>query len=405
VVLNDAPSTADRAAASLLAGRALALAGDTEQARGVFDKLAGGENRPARARATLARVLADLESGVLSRGEAIEQLDTLRFAWRGDDFEMNLLRRLGELKLKDGDYRGGLEALHQAMANFPDHPDHRVITQQTTDAFTDLFIGPQADDVPPLKALALYEEYHELTPAGAAGDALIEKLVDRLVAVDLLDRAATLLENQVQFRLNGKDKARVATRLALVQLLDRKPNAALATLDTVAGAKDGRDISPDLLRQRQQLRARALLELRRGDEALAILADDRSVAADQLRADIYWRDKNWAEVGKTFGRLAEAARVREGQLDEETARTILNWGTALTLAGDQPGIAKLAATYGSAMETSPFRDAFRVIAGGGVTSSGDIRQLAGKVAQVADLQGFMASYRERLAKQKLSAIN
>ncbi len=254
--------------------------------------------------------------------------------------------------------------------------------------------------MPPLKALALYEEYHEVTPAGAKGDELIEKLVDRLVAVDLLDRAATLLENQVQFRLSGKDKARVATRLALVQLLDRKPNAALATLDTAAGAKDGRDISPDLLRQRQQLRARALLELRRGDEALAILADDRSVAADQLRADIYWRDKNW-----TFGRLAEAARVREGQLDEEAARTILNWGTALTLAGDQPGIAKLAATYGSAMEASPFRDAFRVIAGGGVTSSGDIRQLAGKVAQVADLQGFMASYRERLAKQKLSAIN
>jgi hypothetical protein len=57
------------------------------------------------------------------------------------------------------------------------------------------------------------------------------------------------------------------------------------------------------------------------------------------------------------------------------------------------------------MEASPFRDAFRVISGGGVASSGDIRQLAGKVAQVADLQGFMASYRERLAKQKLSAIN
>jgi tetratricopeptide (TPR) repeat protein len=404
-VLKDAPSAGDRAAARLLTGRVLELAGDAEQARGVFDKLASGEDRPTRARATLARTLADLESGALPRGEAIEKLDALRFAWRGDDFEMNLLRHLGELKLKDGDYRGGLEALHQAMANFPDHPDHRAITQQTTDAFTDLFIGPQAENVPPLKALSLYEEYHELTPAGAKGDEIIEKLVDRLVGVDLLDRAATLLENQVQFRLSGKDKARVATRLALVQLLDRKPNAALATLDGAAAPNAGRDIPAELLRQRQQLRARALLELRRGDEALAILGDDRSVAADQLRADIYWRDKNWAEVAKTFARLAEVARVREGQLDEEAARNILNWGTALTLAGDQPGIAKLAATYGTAMEASPFRDAFRVISGGGVASSGDIRQLAGKVAQVADLQGFMASYRERLAKQKLSAIN
>jgi hypothetical protein len=159
------------------------------------------------------------------------------------------------------------------------------------------------------------------------------------------------------------------------------------------------------LRQRQQLRARALLDLRRPDEALAILGDDNSVEADQLRADIFWRDKNWGEAAKTFARLTGAARIREGQLDEDAARTILNWGTALTLADDRLGIAKLAATYGAAMETSPFRDAFRVIAGGSAASSGDIRQLAGKVAQVGDLQGFMASYRDRLAKQKLSAIN
>jgi tetratricopeptide (TPR) repeat protein len=406
LVLKDAPNAHDRAAAQLLTARALELAGEGERARAILDKLAAGDDRPTRARAIMTRTLADLDSGAVTRGEAIETLDGLRFAWRGDDFELNLLRRLGELKLKDGDYRGGLEALHQAMTNFPDHPDHRAIGQEIAEAFSDLFVGADAENVPPLKALALYDEYHDLTPAGPKGDAIIARLVDRLVGVDLLDRAATLLENQVQFRLTGKDKTRVATRLALVQLLDRKPTAALATLD--GGGKGGdpaRDGDPNLARQRQQLRARALLELHRADEALAILGADNSVEADQLRADIYWRGKNWDEAAKTFARLAGAARVREGQLDEEQARTILNWGTALTLAGDQAGIARLAATYGLAMDASPFRDAFRVIASGGTAPSGDIRQLAGKVAQVADLQGFMASYRERLAKQKLSAIN
>jgi hypothetical protein len=405
LVLEDAPNAHDRAAAQLLTARGLELAGEGEQARAILDKLAAGDDRPTRARAILARTMADLDSGAVTRGEAIETLDGLRFAWRGDDFEMNLLRRLGELKLKDGDYRGGLEALHQAMTNFPDHPDHRAVSQQIAEAFSDLFVGPEAENVPPLKALALYDEYKELTPAGAKGDAIIARLVDRLVGVDLLDRAATLLENQVQFRLAGKDKARVATRLALVQLLDRKPTAALATLDGNTGANAGRDIDANLARQRQQLRARALLELHRADEALAILGADNSVEADQLRADIYWRGKNWSEAAKTFARLAGAARVREGQLDDDQARTILNWGTALTLADDQTGIARLAAAYGPAMEASPFRDAFRVIAGGAAATAGDIRQLAGKVAQVADLQGFMASYRERLAKQKLSAIN
>src|SRR5205085_8026954 len=147
---------------------------------------------------------------------------------------------------------------------------------------------------------ALYHEYPDLTPAGDKGDEIIARLVDRLVGVDLLDRAAALLEKQVQFRLAGQEKARVATRLALVELLDRKPAAALATLDAATG---GGDIDPNLLRQRQQLRARALLELHRADEALAILGADNSVAADQLRADIYWRGKNWGEAAKTFARL------------------------------------------------------------------------------------------------------
>jgi len=78
-----------------------------------------------------------------------------------------------------------------------------------------------------------------------------------------------------------------AMRMATAFYLARKPIAALATLDGVAGGPGGRDIDPNLLRQRQQLRARALLELRRGGEALAILADDNSVDADQLRADNY----------------------------------------------------------------------------------------------------------------------
>jgi hypothetical protein len=409
LVLKDAPSAGDRAAAQLLSARALALAGEAEQSRAILDKLAVGDDRPSRARAVLARTLADFDSGAMTRGQAIETLDGLRFAWRGDDFELTLLRRLGELKLKDGDYRGGLEALNQAMTNFPDHPEHRAIAQQLTAAFSDLFVGSEAENVPPLKALALYDEYRELTPAGDKGDQIIARLVDRLVGVDLLDRAATLLEKQIQFRLTGKDKARVATRLALVQLLDRKPAAALATLDAKSGPAGsqagGGDIDANLLRQRQQLRARALLELRRSDEALAILGADNSVEADRLRADIFWRDKNWGEAAKTFARLTGAARTREGQLDEDVARLILNWGTALTLADDQQGVAKLAASYGAAMEASPFRDAFRVIAGGSTATSGDIRQLAGKVAQVNDLQGFMASYRDRLAKQKLSAIN
>jgi len=73
------------------------------------------------------------------------------------------------------------------------------------------------------------------------------------------------------------------------------------------------------------------------------------------------------------------------------------------MIGDRAGVAMLREKYRTAMEESPFRDAFRVIAG--EASGGDVRQLAGQVAQIGDLQSFMAGYRQKIAGQNLSAIN
>src|SRR3546814_6011298 len=64
--------------------------------------------------------------------------------------------------------------------------------------FAEIYKGPGNPEVPPLRALALYEEFMELTPAGPEGDRIIAGLADRLVEVDLLDRAAKLLEGQVR---------------------------------------------------------------------------------------------------------------------------------------------------------------------------------------------------------------
>jgi hypothetical protein len=164
-------------------------------------------------------------------------------------------------------------------------------------------------------------------------------------------------------------------------------------------------VPPDLLRQRRQLRARALSELNRSDEALAILASDTSRDADRLRADIFWRARNWTEAAKAFSRLVPAAGAET--LDKAASQLVLNWASALTLAGDQQGLGELRAGYGKAMAASPFAEAFRVVAGDASPGAGetDPRTIANRVAQVSDLQSFMTNFKARLAKEKLSAIN
>jgi hypothetical protein len=191
----------------------------------------------------------------------------------------------------------------------------------------------------------------------------------------------------------------VAGQLAVIRLLDNRPADALKALDIDVG----KDVPADMMRQRQQLRARALTELNRSDEALAILANDSSRDADRLRADVFWRTRNWSEAAKVLARLAPPPG---DTLERVQAQIVLNWASALTLAGDQLGLSDLRSGYGKAMAATPFADAFRVVADDPTAvAEGDPRTVANRVAQVSELQSFIAGLKEKVAKDKLSAVN
>jgi hypothetical protein len=403
LVSADGPDERDQAMALYLRGRVDQQLGQLQPALDLWTKVAAMTDRKARARALYAKAMALYEAKQASRVETIKALDALRFSWRGDIFEFTLLRRLGELKLQENDSEGGLDALHLAAAYFPDYPATKDVTKEAADAFADLFIGKSSDDMPPVKALALYDEFHDLIPSGERHDAIVKKLVDRLVSVDLLERAAGLLEDQAKHHLSGIDKARAATQLALLRLMNHQPEAAIAALDIELGS----GIPPDLARQRQELRARALLDMSRAPEALAMLANDNSRDAYRLRADIYWRQHDWKNAVKVFALLAGEPPAK-GPLDAETARLVLSWAAVLTLEGEQKALAKLRSEFGAAMTGTAAAAAFNVIAddnNAAAAAGGTPNQIADRVAQIGALQNFMAAYKQRLANDKLSAIN
>ena len=116
--------------------------------------------------------------------------------------------------------------MRSAASYFGTHPDAPKIAEDMSGAFVDLYLKDAADSLSAVQAIALFEEFKELTPAGEQGNVMIQKLADRLAQVDLLDRASKLLTLQVEFRLQGEEKARVGARLATILLLNKKPGLA-----------------------------------------------------------------------------------------------------------------------------------------------------------------------------------
>ncbi len=386
-----------------LEGRLLEASGEFDLAVDRWKESERGHDRPSRARSALARVALEVERDRILRTEAIEQLESLRYAWRGDAFEFQLLSRLGELYLAEGDYPRALRTLRQAVTVFPDQPGVQAITEQMAGTFQRLYLDGLADSLAPLAAIALFDEFRELTPAGDKGNEMIRKLADRLVAVDLLGRAASLLEDQVRHRLDGEDKARVGARLALVNLLDRKPEAALAAL-----AMSAVETLPEALaRQRAHLEARSLAETGRSDDALALLEADASLDAELIRADIHWRTRDWPAAAQALNRVARLTGALPGHsLDEAQARYLLNRAVALTLGGDGRALKRLSERYGQAMNATSYRDAFRLIADAGPKSLTDLnRAVTSRVEDAENFQTFLAAYQDRVRKGGLSAIN
>ena len=208
-------------------------------------------DRPAAAQGVLRETVLRYSLGDLKRDDVITQLESLTTIWRGDETEIEALKDLAHLYTEDGRYRDAFYVMRSAMAAHPDSAMTRQIQDEAAATFNSLFLAGKGDAMPAIDALALFYDFRELTPVGSRGDEMIRRLADRLVSVDLLDQASDLLQYQVDHRLQGAARAQVATRLAVIYLMNRKPDRALATLRATRTA----DLSNELRNQRLLLEA------------------------------------------------------------------------------------------------------------------------------------------------------
>jgi hypothetical protein len=237
----------------------------------------------------------------------------------------------------------------------------------------------------------MFYEYHELTPIGRRGDEMIRRLADRLVAVDLLDQASQLLQYQIDHRLEGAARAQVAARLAMVYLMNRKPDRAIAALRSTRIS----DLSGELRQQRLLLEARAQSDIGRHDLALDIISNISGREAIRLRSDIYWASRRWREASEQI-ELYYADRWRDFKpLNPLEKGDVIRAVIGYALADDAIGLARFREKYAPLMSGGGDREAFETASTPATASSAEFTQVAKMAASVDTLDGLLREMKSR----------
>ncbi|MGH6788426.1 MAG: tetratricopeptide repeat protein [Pseudolabrys sp.] len=376
---------------AVLTGRLDQGLGRNEEALAAYHSAANSKDRRAGAQGRLREIELRFSSGEMSREDAIGQLETLTTVWRGDETEVEGLKLLAHLYTEEQRYRDAFHVMRTAMLAHPNSDLTRKIQDEAATTFDSLFLDGKGDAMPAVEALGLFYDYRELTPIGRRGDEMIRKLADRLVSVDLLDQAAELLQHQIDHRLQGAARAQVATRLAVIYLLNHKPDRAIKTLQTTRSG----ELSNELRDQRLLLEARALSEVGRHSLALEVIANLTSHEAIRLRSDILWAARRWREAAEQIELLYGDRWKSFTPLTETERNDILRAAIGYALGEEPIGLDRFREKYAAKMAEGPDRRAFDVVSAPIGTSGDEFRAVARKIAGLDTLNAFLTDMRKR----------
>lgn len=336
----------------------LSETGNEEEAAKIWERQATDiPDRLIRARAEFSLVNMYLKDEKIPIEDASKRLEKLRIVWRGDELELNVLTLLGNLYVEQKDYAKALRAWRDIVAYYSENQEAISTARKMEAVFVRLYNKGGADDMLPLSALSLFYEFRDLVPTGIEGDLMIRNLAERLVKIDLLDRASQLLSHQIRNRLQGTERSRVGARLAEIYLMNRQPKQALEILKTSGYG----ELAPELQLERIRLTARALAQQGQLDKAIEVLSSDTSPDGNMLRLSVYWTNWDWPNVVTMAEEILSNRNDPSAPLTLQESEVLLKLATAYVYEHDSGQIQYLHDYFTPLLKNNPNRESFLFI--------------------------------------------
>jgi hypothetical protein len=258
--------------------------------------------------------------------------------------------------------------------------------------FTDLFQSDPGNRIKPLEVVSVYNEFNTLIPPGPEATTAALNFTDSLIRMDLLGKAADVMEDLLKKGALPPDKApALSTKLTAVYLLDSKPKQALMALQET----EGDTFTPRIHEERLLLKARAQSQLGLASDAIATLSTLNSKTAQRLKADVLWRAQKWDEAAAATETLMPADATKP--LSDEEASYVMNAAVAWKLAGNVDKLKEIKTKYGAVMAKTKLAPTFDVVTRDGGSSVLADRETMLRIASEVDMfKGFLENYKAGL---------
>lgn len=323
--------------------------------------------------------------------EAIKEYEKLRFAWGDIEFKKKVLKDLSDAYTENKNYPKALETL-LSLRNISNEKETEKITDQMIKIFENVYTRNQDNEMSTLKSLAMYNDYKWLAPLSSKHSEITQSVADRMVSVDLLDRAFDLLSEQFSKEdLSPQQRAGIGTRIALINLFKNRPSDALQILD----ASESINLPQTLQAYRRLIRAKALAAIGVPETALELISNDYSRNALLLKTEIYWNSEQWGNAADTIKYLIEKPTPNQ-KMTEEQMQLVLDWATTLKKAGRDTVIVRLRNTFKPYFEKTAYESAFNVLTDTFDADKISLNKINQVINNISAFSGFAEMYTQML---------
>jgi len=343
-----------------------------------LDLLAHGSDRRTRARAAQLAAETRLTRGLVDAAGTADALERLLYAWRDDRSEIALRERVAELRARSGAPRPAMALLRETSRLWPEQAPR---LRQLMSGMLAAAIAPDAQpSLAPLAFVAIVEENGDLLPVGLAGEHLAKMLADRLDALDLTERTATVLGRLTALAPPGAARATLGGRLARSRLAENDAPGALAALRD----SEAPGLATALWEARELLRAQAQAAQNDRAAALRTVASLTSAAASVFRATLLEQGRDWVGAGQALDSVLNAI-PSVGPLDEAQARILLRTASDAAQAGDGVKLQRLQQQFRDRMPRPDLASVFALLTVAPVREVADLARAGREVALARQL--------------------